>query len=118
MGLDIERADFAKPELRVFLQEHLDELAPTAPLESRHALDVTAVDQPKVRLWVAFDERNVVATGALAEIELPALGQQPDAVVLLDEPREIRPRRCVQCLHTEPTHRRCRLRGIPSEPAR
>jgi putative acetyltransferase len=69
VGLDIERADFANPELTVFLREHLDELAPTAPPESRHALDVTALDQPKVRLWVAFDESNVVATGALAEIE-------------------------------------------------
>jgi len=69
MRLSIERADFADPELGVFLQAHLDELAPTAPAESRHALDLSGLRAPGVRLWVARMSGELVGTGALAEVE-------------------------------------------------
>ncbi|WFE25490.1 GNAT family N-acetyltransferase [Solwaraspora sp. WMMD791] len=74
MLLRIERADFADPGLSVFLQAHLDDIAPTAPAESRHALDLTGLRKPGVRLWVALDGRAldgpaIVGTGALATVE-------------------------------------------------
>lgn len=68
MTLRIRRADFTDSRLAEFLQAHLDELAPTAPPESRHALDLSGLRQPGVRLWVAEGDRGIAATGALAAL--------------------------------------------------
>lgn len=68
MTIRIERADFSRPDLVAFLQAHLDDLAPTAPAESRHALDLTMLQAPHVRLWVVYDDDQIVGTGALAEL--------------------------------------------------
>ncbi|EFL10566.1 acetyltransferase [Streptomyces sp. AA4] len=65
----IERADFANPQLRTFLQAHLDDLAPTAPPESRHALDLAALQRPGIRLWTVRDGQHLVGTAALAALE-------------------------------------------------
>ena len=69
MLLCIELADFADQRLEAFLQAHLEELEPTAPPESRHALDLSALQAPDVRLWVAFSDTAIVGTGALAVLE-------------------------------------------------
>ena len=37
--ITVSRADFAGPALIAFLHAHLDDMTPTAPPESRHALD-------------------------------------------------------------------------------
>lgn len=65
-SLSIKRADFTDPQLAAFLQGHLDDLAPTAPAESQHALDLSGLDAPGVRLWVATSGAAIVGTGALA----------------------------------------------------
>ncbi|MDH5150287.1 GNAT family N-acetyltransferase [Brevibacterium casei] len=65
----ISRADFSDPALLDFLQAHLDDMAPTAPEESRHALDVTGLQGAGVRLWVAHDADALVGTVALARLE-------------------------------------------------
>lgn len=75
MTFRIDRADFSDPALAQFLQDHLDDLAPTAPAESRHALDLSALQHPGVRLWVITAARadgdgvEIVGTGALAALE-------------------------------------------------
>ncbi|GAA5107241.1 GNAT family N-acetyltransferase [Alloalcanivorax gelatiniphagus] len=73
MTLTIRRADFADPRLAAFLQAHLDDMEPTAPPESRHALDLPALQGDHVRLWVALSSEpgteEVVATAALAALE-------------------------------------------------
>lgn len=69
MTPSIERADFANPQLARFLQAHLDDLAPTAPAESRHALDMDALRSPAVRLWIVAVEDEIVGSGALAALE-------------------------------------------------
>lgn len=66
MVLHISPADFSNADLVSFLSAHLDEMAPTAPAESRHALDVDALRAPGVRLWVAHDDGVLVGTVALA----------------------------------------------------
>ena len=65
----IGRADFDDPALRVFLQAHLDDLAPTAPACSRHALDLAALQRPGVRLWTARIDGELVGTAALAALD-------------------------------------------------
>ncbi len=73
MPLTMRRADFADPRFADFLQAHLDETEPTAPPESRHALDLTELMTPHIRVWVALDGEDLVGTGALA-----AVGPDPD----------------------------------------
>lgn len=67
--LDIRPADFGDPELKGFLQDHLDDIAPTAPRESRHALDLAALDAPTVRMWVGRRDGVLVVTGALVQTD-------------------------------------------------
>lgn len=66
--LTITRADFDEPGLATFLRAHLDDMAPTAPPESQHALELDELRQPSVRLWVAHDDGVLVGTAALAEL--------------------------------------------------
>ena len=67
--IQISAADFDDPSLLEFLQAHLEDLAPTAPAESRHALDVSELRQGAVRMWVARDDAaSVVGTVALAPV--------------------------------------------------
>jgi hypothetical protein len=65
----IDRADFDDPGLESFLQAHLDDIAPTAPCKSQHALDLEALQRPTVRLWVVREDSDIVGTGALAALE-------------------------------------------------
>ncbi len=67
--LEIERADFENEGLRAFLQAHLDDLAPTAPEDSRHALDIAALQRPGVRLWTATTGGRLVGTAALSALD-------------------------------------------------
>jgi len=75
--ISIQRADFNEPALVRFLEQHLIDMAPTAPPESRHALDLDSLQKPGVRLWVALDDDGsdsrrrgeIVGTVALATVE-------------------------------------------------
>jgi putative acetyltransferase len=65
----ISAADFDDHALARFLREHLEDLAPTAPAESRHALDLDALRGSDVRMWVARDGSQVIGTVALVAID-------------------------------------------------
>ncbi|MCW2834354.1 MAG: family acetyltransferase [Nocardioides sp.] len=69
MQLRMERADFDDPRFAAFLQAHLDETEPTAPVESRHALDLTDLRATHIRVWVALDGDDLVGSCALAGVE-------------------------------------------------
>jgi putative acetyltransferase len=69
--LVINRADFGADALREFLQAHLDDLEPTAPPESRHALDLAGLQAPGVRMWTAQDGAAIVGTAALVALDEP-----------------------------------------------
>ncbi|MDN4613932.1 GNAT family N-acetyltransferase [Leifsonia sp. F6_8S_P_1B] len=69
MSVTIARADFADPTLAAFLQAHLDDMEPTAPPESRHALDLEELQGAGVRLWTATVDDAIVGTAALAALE-------------------------------------------------
>ena len=66
MSIQITLADFTDPRLGVFVQAHLDDLAPTAPVESQHALHLEALQLPTIRLFVAYENSDIVGTAALA----------------------------------------------------
>jgi len=52
-AFSIVRADLDDPRVGLLLDEHLAEMEPTAPPESRHALTAAQFRMPGVRLWVA-----------------------------------------------------------------
>lgn len=81
--MTISRADFADPRLAAFLQAHLDDMEPTAPPESRHALDLASLQRPGVRLWVATDEDGIVGTAALSALD----AQHEELKSMRTEPR-------------------------------
>lgn len=83
MTLNIHLADVDDPALRTFLEEHLADMAPHSPLESQHALDLSALRQPTVQLWVAWKEQRIAGTCALAVLtpgheELKSMRTNPD----------------------------------------
>lgn len=83
MTLNIHLADCDDPTLRTFLEEHLADMAPHSPLESQHALDLSALRQPTVQLWVAWKEQRIAGTCALAVLtpgheELKSMRTNPD----------------------------------------
>ena len=51
-------ADLDDPRLDTLLAEHLAEMEPTAPPESRHALTAEQFRLPGVRLWVALSAES------------------------------------------------------------
>jgi putative acetyltransferase len=63
------RADVADPAVAAFLLDHLAAMEPTAPPESRHALDLDGLRAPGVRLWAGHEDGVLVATGALTTVE-------------------------------------------------
>ncbi|WP_119697848.1 GNAT family N-acetyltransferase [Microbacterium halotolerans] len=65
----ITRADFSDPQLRTFLEAHLADLAPTAPPESRHALDYASLQRPGTRVWTALMGDQLAGTIALTHVE-------------------------------------------------
>ena len=82
--MHITRADFSDPRLAAFLQAHLDDMEPTAPPESRHALDLAALQADGVRLWVGADGDRILGTVALATVdhgheELKSMRTEPSA---------------------------------------
>ncbi|QCH25225.1 GNAT family N-acetyltransferase [Mycobacteroides salmoniphilum] len=68
MAFLVTAADFKNATLLAFLQAHLDDMAPTAPPGSRHALDAVGLQKPGIRMWVASDGQNLVGTVALVRI--------------------------------------------------
>ncbi|HEX4226915.1 MAG TPA: GNAT family N-acetyltransferase [Pseudonocardiaceae bacterium] len=64
----IDAADLDHADLREFLQAHLDDMEPTAPPESRHALDLKALRAPGIRMWVARLDAALVGTVALKSL--------------------------------------------------
>lgn len=84
MTLTIRTADFDDPALSIFLEAHLQDMAPHSPAESRHALDIAALRKPTVRLWVAQDEGVILGSCALGGLapnheELKSMRTEPRA---------------------------------------
>lgn len=82
IDVTVRAADLEDPDLVAFLAAHLAELEPTAPPESRHALDLEGLRSPAVRMWEARVAGQVAGTIALADLgpghaELKSLRTSP-----------------------------------------
>lgn len=68
MSIVIERVTETTPALQAFIAAHHAEMEGTAPPESQHALSSEQLMGPSIRLFAGFDERRMVATGALSAV--------------------------------------------------
>lgn len=61
--------DLSGAEIAVFLEEHLQDMRSTTPLESKHALDLEGLRRPEVTFWTVRDGGAVVGCGALQRLD-------------------------------------------------
>jgi len=64
-NLEIRIDDLKGPEVLALLQEHLGSMEHTAPVESRHALDLTGLREPGITFWSIWDGPALAGFGAL-----------------------------------------------------
>ena len=63
--MEIRIDDLSSERVRALLQLHLDTMAPTAPAESQHALDLAGLQGPDVSFWCMWDADELAGFGAL-----------------------------------------------------
>ena len=68
MNWQIREDPLDSPAVLALLREHLNTLAPTAPAESRHALDLSGLRAPDVTFWSVWDGAELAGFGALKEL--------------------------------------------------
>ncbi len=79
----IRPADFDDPRLHDLLRHHLETIAPTAPKESRHALDLSGLMDPSVTLWCLWQGEALAGIGGLKALsaghgEIKSMRTAPD----------------------------------------
>lgn len=67
--LNIRLDDLQGPEIAALLTEHLRDMYATSPPESVHALDLSALRQPAISFWTAWQEGRLAGCGALKQLD-------------------------------------------------
>ena len=66
--LEIRTDKLESPQVIALIREHLDSMVPTAPPESRHALDLDGLRGSDITLWSIWDGENLAGVGALKHL--------------------------------------------------
>ena len=66
--MEIRPDNLADERVLALLRLHLETIAPTAPAESRHALDLDALRQPDITFWCLWDGEALAGFGALKRL--------------------------------------------------
>lgn len=66
--MDIRIDDVRSQEVIELIREHLEAMAPTAPPESRHALDLDGLRGPDITFWAVWDGVELAGIGALKRL--------------------------------------------------
>ena len=61
--------DLSGPEIAAFLDEHVQQMRATTPLESKHALDLDSLRVPEVMFWSVWDGNTIVGCGAIKTLD-------------------------------------------------
>ncbi|WP_428243531.1 GNAT family N-acetyltransferase [Gynuella sp.] len=56
------------PEIKAFLEEHIEDMKSTSPPESKHAIDIDGLKAPDITFWSAYEDRQLIGCGALKEL--------------------------------------------------
>ncbi|MGJ4729511.1 GNAT family N-acetyltransferase [Luteimonas sp. SDU101] len=67
--MHIRPANLDDPAFATLMHQHADAMAATAPPESRHALDLSGLRQPGVRVWTLHDGDRLAGCGALQHLD-------------------------------------------------
>src|SRR5262245_8680734 len=70
----IEIDDLSRPEVRELLNEHLTSMDELLPPQSVHTLDLTALREPNITFWTAWDDTVLLGCAALKELD-PSHGE-------------------------------------------
>lgn len=66
--MDIRPDDLTDERVLALLRLHLETMAPTAPEESRHALDLDGLRRPDITFWCLWDGEALAGFGALKRL--------------------------------------------------
>lgn len=66
--MQIEVDDLTRAEVHALLQAHLDAMQANSPPESVHALDLSALRQPDITFWTAWQDGDLLGCGALKQL--------------------------------------------------
>lgn len=66
--MEIRVDDVRSQEVIELIREHLEAMAPTAPPESRHALDLDGLRGPDITFWAVWDGVELAGIGALKRL--------------------------------------------------
>ena len=66
--MEIRLDNLKTPQVIALIREHLAAMEPTAPPESRHALDLRELRGPDVAFWAIWDGDTVAGIGALKRL--------------------------------------------------
>ncbi|MBP0460631.1 GNAT family N-acetyltransferase [Streptomyces montanisoli] len=61
--------DLSGRQIAEFLEEHVQEMRSITALESKHALDLDELRNPKVTFWTALDGDALVGCGAIKKLD-------------------------------------------------
>lgn len=61
--------DLSGPEIKAFLEEHIQDMRAITPLESKHALDLEALRAPEITFWSIYDGDMLVGCGAIKRLD-------------------------------------------------
>jgi len=67
-GLQFRIGELDRPEIVALLENHLREMEPLSPPESRHALNLDGLRKPDVTFWSVWQGEQVIGCGALKEL--------------------------------------------------
>lgn len=66
--MDIRLDNLESSQVLALIREHLAAMEPTAPPESRHALDLTGLKRSDVAFWSIWDGNMLAGIGALKQL--------------------------------------------------
>ena len=66
--MQIRTDDLSGKAIQALLQEHLHSMHLHSPPESVHALDLTALRQPEITFWSAWEGDDLLGCGALKQL--------------------------------------------------
>ena len=64
----IKLDDLSGKDIFCLLEEHMQDMRATSPIESVHALDLEALKEPTVQFWTIWDDQALAGCGALKKI--------------------------------------------------
>lgn len=66
--MEIRIDDLRGDAVIALLNEHLESMAPTAPAESQHALDLQGLRSPRITFWSIWDGAELAGFGAIKHL--------------------------------------------------